>query len=110
MRAVFNIGLKRYQAEAGEDAHGNAIPGYASVVDLPVYAVAPYGSTEPSQDRDETDTRVEVFCPPNTVLSPRDVLIDVGKDYEVIGVVSDYTRGPYGAEFGVVYTARRVEG
>lgn len=109
MRAVFNIGLRRYQAGA-VDAHGNPVVSHAPAVDLPVFAIGPYGSTEPSQGRDETDTRVEVFCPVGTELSPLDVLVDGGKDFEVIGVVSDYTRGPYGAAFGVVYTARRVEG
>lgn len=110
MRAVFNIGLKRYLPDGSEDAHGNAVPGYGPAVDLPVYGIAPYGSTEPTPDRDETDTRVEIYCPPDTQISPRDVLIDVDKTYEVIGVVSDFTRGPYGARFGVVYVARRVEG
>lgn len=109
MRQTFNLGVKRYQVGAIDD-YGNATETYGPVEDLPVFAVGPYGSLEPSPDRDETDTRVEVFCPPDTVLSPHDVLIHVGKDYEVIGVMSDYTLGPYGAEFGVVYVARRVEG
>lgn len=110
MRAVFNLGLKRYLPDGTTDAHGNAVPGYAPVVDLPVYGVAPYGSMEPSQGRDETDTRVEVFCPPGTALSSLDVLVIDTLDYDVVGVVADYTKGPYRPGFGVVYTARRVEG
>lgn len=109
MKAVYNLGLKRLLERATDD-FGNPVVGYAPVVDLPVFAVAPWGSTEPMQGRDETDTRVEVFCPPATVLSARDVLVIDGLDYDVIGVVADYTRGPFGSNFGVVYTARRVEG
>lgn len=115
------VGHKPYTG-TGENSHGNEVKTYGDVVDVKVYG---YGPPTRSTDAEPGGTQVieglDVYAPapllkdtpdgpvPVTV-DPRDLFVVDGKEFMVIGEVSDWTKGPFGFMPGQVIHLKRVEG
>ncbi len=116
---LFTVGVHAYTG-TGEDAHGNVIPQWAPAKDQPGTSHAVYGWSVPSTTEPKLlghDERVivdvELLVPPGFPTSERD-LIDLpdgpAGQFEVVGVVQDYTKGPFGFRPGAVLNLRKVAG
>lgn len=110
MKARHLIGVRAFQAGA-TDAHGNPVESWAAAVDVPVIALSP-GSDEPAAaNRDLSIVEWTVYAPAGTSVGARDRVVVDGREFEVLGEVQDYTRGPWvNPVAGVVFELRRPEG
>lgn len=69
---------------------------------------APASSTEPEIGRVEHD--IDLYAPAGTVSGAGDVVDLPSGQFEVVGEVLDWTKGPFGFSPGVVVQLRRVTG
>lgn len=109
MKAVYTVGLRRWQPGA-RDERGNAQPGYAPTTDLPVYAIYPSTSTEPTTGRQDVVTGMTLLAPTGTLIGPQDLVVIDGETWQVEGDVADWSRGPFGWAPGVSINLTRAEG
>lgn len=109
-RKTYFVSVKRWQEQGGEDAHGNAVEGYAAPVQVEVYAIAPSTSAEPESGRNLVVTGYTLLAPPGTVIGPHDLVVLDGEDYKVDGDPGNWNRGPFGYTPGVSISLTRAEG
>ena len=75
--------------------------------EVKVYCWAPAGSAEPDTQRVEHD--LDLYVPPGTQCTPRDVVDIDAKRYAVVGEAADYTTSPYTPGWGgIVIRLKRV--
>ena len=115
----WQIGL-RVWSQSGSDAHGNAVDTWAAPVVVPIHSVAPrvVGTDEPNRgNRSVVIEGLTVYAPAGTVVDARDRIVwpwpavAESVEYEVVGEIEDYTKGPWGnPAAGVVIQMQRWEG
>ncbi len=100
-------------SQGAEDGHGNVgEPTYTPPLDeegtpTPVIFIAPGGSTEPNEVRVEHD--LDIGVPPAVTATPNDVVDLPEGQFQVVGYLADYTKGPWGFNPGKVVKLKRVE-
>lgn len=110
MRAVYTVGLRRHSSDA-TDSHGNAIDAWADPIGYPVYAIAPTTSNEPDPSRTAVVTGYTLLAPPDgEPVTPLDRFVLDGVEWEVVGEIADWTRGPFGFRPGVSINLTRAAG
>lgn len=94
------------------DAHGNPVDGWGSPVDVPVHGWAPPSAdTVPSDpNRDAVIRDLDLYAPAGTTGGPRDRWVVDGVEYDQVGHVEDYTKGPWQWAAGVRINLKRAEG
>lgn len=101
---------RRVFSGGGMDAHGNPTRSWSDPVDARVFGWAPAGTAEPTVARDEVTWDLDLFAPPGFAATHMDRFVVDGLEFDVIGVVRDFTHGPFGFAPGVVLRLKRVEG
>ena len=98
-------------AEGATDRNGNPVKSWTPALDVAGTSVAVMGwaptqTVEPQQDHSED--LWDLLVPSGTVSNPGDV-VDVSGvgQLEVVGVLQDYTKGPFGFAAGGVLKLRR---
>lgn len=111
----YTVGIHT-MSTTGLDAHRNPAKVYTPPLDQPGTPVKVYGwstpfTTEPKlAGHDRVIVDVELLVPPGFPSAPGSVIdLPVGQ-FEVIGEIQDYTRGPFGWEPGGVVNLRRITG
>lgn len=102
-----------FSESATGDRYGNAVPGYADPVDLPVFAVAPNQSDEPDeQGRSRVLSGRTVYAPIDCPVKPHDRVVIAGDTWEVVGEVGPWQLNPHGlgAHEGVQFNLERSDG
>lgn len=98
-----------YQS-GSEDAHGNQVDGWATAVQVGVYAFDPGGSSEPLiPGHDRVITTPTIYAPTSVVFGDRDRVTARGVLYEVEGETRAWVH-PDGSQRGNVIGLRRVVG
>lgn len=108
------LGLRVYSDSAVVDPrYGNAVPGWAEPVDLPVYGVAPNQSSEPDEPgRSRVLSGRTVYAPLSSPVKPHDRVVIAGETWEVVGEVGPWSLNPHGGGYheGVQFNLERSEG
>lgn len=119
----WTVGVRAW-SQHGVDAHGNPVQAHADPVPLAVHAVFPRTHDEPGEpNRWQTVEGLTVLAPAGTVVGEHDrvvvpfVVDDTGAvlvhgdEFEVVGPLGDWTRGPWPhPTAGVSFDLTRVEG
>lgn len=106
----WNVGVREFSSSA-IDSHGNPGEFWGDPVDRPVYAWAPAGTAEPFEvARDAVTWDLDLYAPAGFSCGPRDRVVVDGSEFEVVGRVQDFTRGPFGWAPGVRVRLKMVEG
>lgn len=110
----YTVGVRVWSSGPGVDRHGNPVQSWAAPVATPVHAVGPRLQEEPDGGGGRRWIVVEgldVYAPAGTTVGAHDRVVLGGDEYEVDGVVADWTRGPWpNPAAGVVIHLARVEG
>jgi len=108
----FTVGWHTF-SEAGEDRNGNPVHTWTPALDASGTSVAVMGWAPTQTGEPQQDHSLELWdllVPAGVVSHPGDVvdLPNVGQ-YEVIGVLQDYSQGPFGYRPGGVVQLRRYQ-
>lgn len=105
------LGLSVF-SEGVPDRYGNATPGWADPVDLPVYAVSPKQSVEPDEvGRRAVLSGLTVYAPADCPVTARDRVLHRGESWEVAGEPGVWVDNPHGGfQEGVQFDLERSEG
>lgn len=107
----WTVGWHTY-SEDGEDRNGNPIKEWTPSLDsagtvVAVMGWAPTQTSEPEQDH--TLDLLDLFVTSGTVSHPGDVVDLPEGQFEVVGGLQDYTKGPFGFAPGGVVKLRRFQ-
>lgn len=105
--------VRAYLGDVTEDAHGNTVESWAAEPGVAVEgcAFSPGESAEPVEaNRRAVVTTPQLFCPPDTVITSKDIVTVRDLTFQVVGDPADWTNPFTGWRPGVVVNLRRVSG
>lgn len=89
------IGIRRW-SEGESTPHGYTRGKHGEPEQVLIHAVAPGPSKESIEaGRDADEVEWTVYAPPGVHVSPRDLVVLDGTEFEVVGNTRDYTLGPW---------------
>lgn len=104
------VGVRVFQ-EGAFDSHGNPVRSWADPVEQAVYGWYVPSTDEPAvAGHDRVVVDVKVLVPPGFVCGPNDRVVVDGSTFDVVGLLEDYTFGPWGYRPGAVLNLREVSG
>lgn len=104
------VTIVRPTTAPGPDVYGNDVPGSPVETEVPGCAVAPAGTSEDAQGRDQVSTGLSVWLPHGTDISATDRVRVRGQLYEVSGTPETWQSPFTGSVSPVQISLSRVVG
>ena len=95
----------------GKDSHGAPVDAWDAPQPVAVYSWASTAMSQPVDgNRRAVIADVDLLVPPGVSGAPRDRWILLGKTFEQVGDLEDFTTGPWPGSPGGRINLRRIEG